>query len=59
MKIDEEQSTQQSFSSTKDQITVMASGNLVLLKLKSDGVMAFDTDSGKKLWSIQPADVSW
>lgn len=55
LKIDEEQNSQQSFSSSKDRITVSVSGNIVLLKVKGDGVIAFDINSGKKLWSIQPA----
>jgi hypothetical protein len=55
MKIDEEQNSQQSFSSTKDKISVQRLGSLVLLKLKGDGVMGFDANTGKKLWSIQPA----
>lgn len=59
MKIDEEQNSSQSFFSTKDKISVTASGNLVLLKLKGDGVMAFDTDTGRKLWSIQPAPIGF
>jgi hypothetical protein len=59
MKIDEVQNSSQSLSSTKDKISVSRLGNLVLLKLKGDGIMAFDTDSGKKLWSIQTAPVSF
>ena len=59
MIIDEEQNSNQSFHSSKDKISVTASGNLVLLKLKSDGVMAFDSETGKKLWSIQPAPVGF
>ena len=55
LKIDEEQNSQQSFYSSKDRITVSISDNIVLLKVKGDGVMAFDINSGKKLWSIQPA----
>lgn len=57
MKIDEEQNSSQSFFSTKDKISVIANGNLVLLKLKGDGVIAFDVNTGKKLWSVQPAPV--
>jgi outer membrane protein assembly factor BamB len=59
MKIDEEQNSQQSFSSSKDKISVTSSGNLVLLNIKGDGVMAFETETGKKLWSIQPAPVGF
>lgn len=59
MIIDEEQNSSQSFHSSKDKISVTASGNLVLLKLKGDGVMAFDAETGKKLWSIQPAPVGF
>ncbi|HMQ78731.1 MAG TPA: PQQ-binding-like beta-propeller repeat protein [Ignavibacteria bacterium] len=59
MKIDEEQNSSQSFFSTKDKISVTASGNLVLLKVKGDGVMAFDTETGSKIWSIQPAPIGF
>ena len=59
MKIDEEQNSSQSFSSTKSKISVSRLGNIVILKLKGDGVMAFDTESGKKLWSIQPKPISF
>ncbi len=58
MKIDEIQNSSQSLSSTKDKITVQRLGNIVILKLKGDGVMAFDTETGKKLWAIQTAPVS-
>jgi len=58
MKIDEVQNSSQSLSSTKDKITVQRLGNIVILKLKGDGVMAFDTETGKKLWSIQTAPVT-
>ena len=57
MKIDEEQNSSQSLSSTKSKISVQRLGNIVILKLKGDGVMAFDTETGKKLWSIQTAPV--
>ncbi len=57
--IDEEQNSNQSFYSSKDKISVTASGNLVLLKVKGDGVMAFESETGKKLWSIQPAPVGF
>ncbi|NOS86695.1 MAG: hypothetical protein HOP31_16300 [Ignavibacteria bacterium] len=59
LKIDEEQNSRQSFSSSKDKISVTSSGNLVLLKIKGDGVMAFETETGKKLWSIQSAPVGF
>ncbi|MBE2216821.1 MAG: PQQ-binding-like beta-propeller repeat protein [Ignavibacteria bacterium] len=59
MKIDEVQNSQQSLHSTKDKISVSRLENLVLLKFKGDGVLAFDTGSGNKLWSIQPAPVSF
>jgi len=59
MIIDEEQNSSQSLHSSKDKIAVTASGNLVLLKLKGDGVMAFNAETGKKLWSIQPAPVGF
>lgn len=59
MKIDEEQNFQQSLSSTKNLISVSRAGNLVLLKLKGDGLMAFDTETGKKQWTIQPAPVEF
>ena len=55
MKIDEEQNSAQSFFSTKDKITVSIHGALVLLKLKGDGVIGFDSETGRKMWSIQPA----
>lgn len=59
MKIDEKQNSQQSFHSTKDLITVSRYKNMVILKLKGDGLIAFDVKTGKKLWSVQPAPVGW
>lgn len=59
MKIDEEQSSSRSFFSSKDKIKVSISGNVALLKCKGNGVMAFDSETGKKLWSIQPAPVGF
>jgi len=52
MKIDEEKDTFSSLFFTKDDIKVIRSANLVLVKLKGEGVMAFDYDSGKKLWTL-------
>lgn len=57
MKIDEEQSSSQSLFSTKNKISASRLGNIVILKLKGDGIMAFDTETGKKLWSIQTSPV--
>jgi len=53
-KIDEVQNSSQSLSSSKDKISASRHGSVVLLKFKGDGVLAFDTETGKKLWSIQP-----
>jgi hypothetical protein len=53
MKIDENKNSSQSLSSTKDKIGVSRLGSLTILKLKGDGIMGFETESGKKLWSIQ------
>jgi hypothetical protein len=58
MKIDEVQSSSQSLSSTKSKITVSRLENIVILKLKGDGLMAFDAETGKKMWAIQTAPVS-
>jgi len=59
MKIDEEQSSSRSFFSSKYKIKMSISGNVALLKCKGDGVMAFDSETGKKMWSIQPAPVGF
>jgi hypothetical protein len=56
-KIDEVQSSTQSFSSTKDNISVLRQGNTVILKYKGDGLIGFDVNTGKKLWSVQPSPV--
>lgn len=53
-KIDEEQNSSQSLSSSKDKISASRYGSIVILKFKGDGIMAFDVETGKKLWSIQP-----
>ena len=57
MRIDEEANSQLSLSSSKSKISVSRLGNIVILKLKGDGVMAFDSATGKKLWSIQTEPV--
>ena len=44
-----------SFSSiffTKDKIGVMRNGNLVILKLEGEGIMGFDFNTGKKLFTM-------
>lgn len=57
MRIDEEANSLLSFSSTKDKISVQRLENIVILKLKGDGLIAFDSVTGKKLWSIQTEPV--
>jgi outer membrane protein assembly factor BamB len=56
-KIDELQNSSQSFFSSKDKISASRYGTMVLLKYKGDGVTAFDVETGKKLWSLQPSYV--
>jgi hypothetical protein len=57
MRIDEEANSSLSLSSSKSKISIQRLGNIVILKLKGDGVMAFDSATGKKLWSIQTEPV--
>ncbi len=57
MRIDEEANSLLSLSSSKSKISIQRLGNIVILKLKGDGVMAFDAETGKKLWSIQTEPV--
>lgn len=52
MKIDENSRDSRSVSSTKDYIRVRRSGNIITLIFKDEGVMGFDLQSGKKLWTI-------
>jgi outer membrane protein assembly factor BamB len=52
MAINEDKDSFSSLFFTKDNIKVMRSGNLVLLKLKGEGIMAFDYGTGKKLWTL-------
>jgi hypothetical protein len=52
MKIDEEKNSSSSFSDTYDRIGVIRSGNLVVLKLENEGIMGFDYNTGKKLFTL-------
>jgi hypothetical protein len=52
MKIDENKDSFSSLFFTKDKIKLKRSGNLVALELKGEGMMGFDYNSGKKLWTL-------
>jgi outer membrane protein assembly factor BamB len=52
MKIDENKDSFSSLFFTKDDIKVKRSGNLVTLQFKGEGMMGFDYDTGKKLWTL-------
>ena len=52
MKIDENDDAFSSLFFTKSKIDVKRSGNLVILKLKGEGIMGFDYKTGKKLWEL-------
>lgn len=52
MKIDQDADSFSDLFFTKDKIKVRRSGNLVVLELKGEGLMGFDYDSGKKLWTL-------
>ncbi len=52
MKIDENSDAFSSLFFTKDKIQVKRQGNLVILQLEGQGLMGFDFDTGKKLWTI-------
>ena len=52
MKVDEEKDSFSSIFFTKDKIGVNRSGNLIVLKLDGEGIMGFDYNSGKKLFTL-------
>ncbi len=52
MKIDENKDAFSSLFFTKDKIKLKRSGNLVVLELKGEGMMGFDFNTGKKLWTL-------
>ena len=52
MKINEEKDSFSSLFFTKDNIKVKRSGNLVVLELAGEGLMGFDFETGKKLWTL-------
>jgi hypothetical protein len=52
MKVNEQKDSFSSIFFTKDKIGVIRSGNLVVLKLQGEGVMGFDFNSGKKLFTM-------
>jgi len=52
MKVDENDDAFSSIFFTKDKIKIKRVGNLVALELKGDGIMGFDYNTGKKLWTI-------
>ncbi len=53
LKIDEEDDSFSSLFFTKDTIKIRRSGNLVVLHLKGVGLMGFDYNTGKKLWTME------
>ena len=52
MKIDENKDSFSSLFFTKDDIKVKRSGGLVTLQFKGEGMMGFDYETGKKLWTL-------
>ena len=52
MKIDESKDSFSSIFFTKDKIGVMRNCNLVILKLEGEGIMGFDFNTGKKLFTM-------
>ena len=52
MKINENKDSFSSIFFTKDKIGVIRSGNLVVLKLQGEGIMGFDFNTGKKLFTM-------
>ncbi len=53
MRIDEEDDSFSSVFFTKDNIRIRRSGNLVVLQLKGVGLMGFDYQTGKNLWTME------
>jgi|GEM_PF-892220 len=53
MKIDENQKTNSGFDYTKDKINVRKSGSILTLTYLGGGIMGFDSESGKKLWTLE------
>ena len=53
MKIDENQKTDSGFDYTKDRIKIRKSGNILALTFLGGGIMGFDSESGKKLWTLE------
>jgi hypothetical protein len=52
MKINENKDSFSSIFFTKDKIGVIRSGNLVVLKLQGEGIMGFDYNTGKKMFTM-------
>lgn len=52
MRVDEEKDSFSSIFFTKDKIGVNRSGNLVVLKLEGEGIMGFDYNTGKKMFTL-------
>ncbi len=52
MKINEAKDSFSSIFFTKDKIGVIRSGNLVVLKLQGEGIMGFDYNTGKKMFTL-------
>jgi outer membrane protein assembly factor BamB len=52
MKIDENDDAFSSIFFTKDKIQVKRQGNLVVLQMEGEGLMGFDFNTGKKLWTL-------
>lgn len=52
MKVDENDDAFSSIFFTKDKIQVKRQGNLVVLQMEGEGLMGFDFNTGKKLWTL-------
>jgi len=52
MKINEQKDSFSSIFFTKDKIGIIRSGNLVVLKFEGEGIIGFDYNTGKKLFTM-------
>ncbi len=53
MKVDEDKDAFSSIFFMKDKMSASRSGNLVVFQLKGAGVIGFDYQTGKKLWTLE------
>jgi len=53
LKVDEDKNAFSQIFFMKDKISAERLGNIVALKVEDAGIMGFDYNSGKKLWSLE------